>query len=116
MEFLPLCSLIISVILLSLFYSRIQAASQSKKGLYFPNFGDFFPNLRILLGFIPISKMHRLYPKKGNKITAYSYELTSDSVDGDTVIFTGCGSSFSTVTSVVSDLKIELGPYSVTPL
>ena len=29
------------MILFCLFYSQIQAASQSKKGLYFPNFGDF---------------------------------------------------------------------------
>ena len=58
-----------TVILFCLFYSRIQAASQSKKGLYFPNFGEFFPNLQILLGFIPNFKRQRLYPEKGNKIT-----------------------------------------------
>ena len=42
-----------TVILFCLFYSRIQAASHSRKGLYFPNLGDFFPYLRILLEFIP---------------------------------------------------------------
>ena len=40
-----------------------------KKGLYFPNFGDFFLNLRILLRFIPKFKRQRLYPKKANKTT-----------------------------------------------
>ena len=59
------------VILFCLFYSRTQAASQSKKGMYFPNFWRFSPNLRILLGFISKFKGHRLYPKKGNKITVH---------------------------------------------
>ena len=58
-----------TVILFCLFYSRIKAASQSKKGLYFPIFGDSFPNLRILLRFISKFKRHRLCPKEGNKIT-----------------------------------------------
>ena len=57
------------VILFCLFYNQIQAASQSKKGLYFPILEIFFPNLRILLGFIPKFKRQRLYPQKGNKIT-----------------------------------------------
>ena len=36
------------VFLFCLFYSRIQAASQSIRGLYFPIFDTvFFPNLRI---------------------------------------------------------------------
>ena len=45
---------------------------QIKKGLYFPNFGDFFPNLKILLGFISKFKRHRLFTKKGNKITDFN--------------------------------------------
>ena len=42
-----------SVILFCIFYSQIQAASQSKKGLYFTDFGDFFSKPGDLLGFIP---------------------------------------------------------------
>ena len=33
----------------------------------FLNFGDFFSYLRILLGFTPKFKRHRLHPHKGNK-------------------------------------------------
>ena len=61
--------LLYAPILFCLFYSRIQAASQSQKGQYFPYFGEFFPNLRILFGFIPKFKRHRLYPPKGDRIT-----------------------------------------------
>ena len=57
----------ITVILFCLFYSRIQAASQSKRPV-FSQIGHFFPKLRILLGFIPKFKRHRLY-KTSNKIT-----------------------------------------------
>ena len=35
----------------------------------FSQFWRFFPNLKILLGFIIKFKRHRLYPKNGNKIT-----------------------------------------------
>ena len=66
-----------AVILFSLFYSRIQAASQSKKSLYFPYFGDFFPKPAVLLGCILKFKRHRLYPKKGNKITVLAINIYS---------------------------------------
>ena len=56
------------VILFCLFNSRIQAASQSKNGLYFQNFGYFYPNLRILFGFIPNSKGSGCIPKKAIKL------------------------------------------------
>ena len=58
-----------TVILFCLFYSPIQAASQFKIDLYFPNFGEFILNLMILLGFILKFKRQRLYPKNSNKIT-----------------------------------------------
>ena len=58
-----------TVILFCLFYSRIQAAFQSKKRPIFPIFIYFFPDLKILLGFIPKFKRHRMYPKVGYKIT-----------------------------------------------
>ena len=45
--------------------------SQSKKGLYFPNLWDFFPQPEDFIRFIPKFKRHRLYPKKGNKITVF---------------------------------------------
>ena len=63
---------LLTVISFTLFYSQIEAASQSKKGLYFPNFGEFFPNLPIFGGFIPKVKRHRLYLQKGIKITDLS--------------------------------------------
>ena len=46
-----------------------------------PVFSHFFPNLRILLGFIPKFKRHRLYPKVGNKFTAgINYSVNFDFV------------------------------------
>ena len=68
-----------TVILFCLFNSRIQLLP-NQKGLYFPNFGDFFPKLRILLGFIPKFKMHRLH-KKSNKITVSLFYTTHISVE-----------------------------------
>ena len=40
-----------------------------QKGPVFSQFWRFFPYLRILLGFIPKFKRHRLHPQIGNKIT-----------------------------------------------
>ena len=57
------------LILFCLFYREIQTASQSKMACIFPILEIFFPNLRILLGFILKFKRHRLHPQKGNKIT-----------------------------------------------
>ena len=61
--------LLYAPILFCLFYSRIQAASQSKKGQCFPYFGEFFPNLRILFGFNPKFKRHRLQSSRKRRIT-----------------------------------------------
>ena len=66
----------LSVILFCLVYSWIQAASRSKTGLYFPNYEEFFPHLRIFWGVIPKFKRNRLYPKKGNKITSCKTETS----------------------------------------
>ena len=64
-----------TVILFCLLYSRIQAASQSKKGLYFPNFRDFFFQFEDFI----YSKGTGYIPQKDNKITACSYLFVLDS-------------------------------------
>ena len=51
--------------------------------LFDPVFDIFFPNLRILLGFIPKFKRHRLYPKVGNKTTVL-YKASSSTGHPDT--------------------------------
>ena len=55
------------MILFCIFYSRIQAASQSKKGLYFSNFRDFFPTGGFYWDLFQIQKACRLYPKMAIK-------------------------------------------------
>ena len=59
-----------AVILFCLFYSRIQAASQSKKRPIFSQFLIFISQSKDFISIIPKFKWHRLYPKEGNKITA----------------------------------------------
>ena len=50
-----------------LFYSQIQDASQSKKGLYFPNLGDFFPTWGFYWDLFPNSKDIGCLPRKAIK-------------------------------------------------
>ena len=59
------------VILFCLFYSRIQAASQSKIDLYFPNFGDFFPQLDDFIGIYSKIQKTQAVSRNGNKITGH---------------------------------------------